>query len=92
MTSQGDQFSEAKQQKVTTGSWAYMVCKLGLKSIDNPAGVKVPIVLKKGGDHGGKYVSDETMSQLVRAGIVDEIFIHYVNLTKKDKVRGAEKN
>lgn len=88
-----DKFSgESKGgQKMTMGSWAYMVAKYALKEIQNPADLPEAdrLVLKK---ESGKYADDQTIGGLARIGIVDEIFVHYLNLTQKDQTKGAAKN
>jgi hypothetical protein len=84
-----DKFSESKKDtKMTMGSWAYMVTKYALKEIQNPAGTKDGLELKK----SGNYVSDDFMSSLTNLGVVEEIFVHYMALTQKDKTSGNLKN
>jgi len=92
MAGSGDEFGSKQDTKVTMGSWAYKVVQMGLREIENPAGTKDGLELKKDGKGGGKYVSEATMTQLIQMGIVDELFVHYLALTKADKVREAAKN
>ena len=79
---------EDKQVKLSYGKWAYTVVRMVLKEIKNPAGVSDTIELKK--DSKG-YVDEYTMSLLEQAGVVSEIFNHYVSLTQTD-VKGEAKN
>lgn len=78
-----------KQPKISMGSWAYTVCKVVLKDIQNPPGVK-GIEMKK---DGRGYVTDEVLSRLARYDIVDEIWAQYLALKgPSDEVKKEAKN
>ncbi len=70
---------EEKNPKVSIGKYSYQIAKVCLKDIQNPANELDVIRLKK--DSRG-YVSDETMTELHQAGVVNEIFNHYFRLTQ----------
>lgn len=78
--SQAKGLDEDKQVTMTMGKWSLTVCKIVLKGIVNPQGVK-GIPFKK---DGRGYASDATLDQLSKFGIVDEIWQLYLNLTKED--------
>lgn len=69
---------EDKNPKPAYGGWSLAVVKYTLKGIENPPGITEPIIFK--GDAKG-HVSDETLNTLQKAGIIQEIFNHYLNLT-----------
>jgi hypothetical protein len=69
----------SKEVNVSYGSWQHTVTRLALKDIKDPSDHKDGIKFKK--DSLG-YVSDFTMSQLTRFGIIPDIFEVYVNLTQ----------
>jgi len=79
---------EEKQPRLTMGKWAYNVVKSCLKDIQNPPNETQVIRLKK--DSKG-YVSDETMTELQRFGVMTEIFNLYFSLTQTD-VKAHSKN
>lgn len=70
---------DEKNPKVSLGRYAYQIAKVCLKDIQNPAAEVDVIKLKK--DSRG-YVSDETMTELHQAGVVNELFNHYFRLTQ----------
>jgi len=79
-----------KQAKITMGDWQYTVIRICLKGIENPPGVPDTIDFKK---DGNGYVSERTMDQLERVGIIAELFGHYTTLTKDDEdTRANAKN
>lgn len=79
---------EDKNPKLTMGKWGYNVVKACLKDIQNPPNETQVIRLKK--DSKG-YVSDETMTELQKFGLVNEIFNLYFSLTQTD-IRANSKN
>ena len=79
---------DEKNPKMTMGKWAYEITRRCLKDIQNPVGETDVIKLSR--DSKG-YVSDETMTELQRYGIVNEIFNHYFTLTQSE-VKSNSKN
>jgi hypothetical protein len=79
---------EDKQPKITMGKWGYNAVKACLKDIQNPPNETQVIRLKK--DSKG-YVSDETMTELQKFGLVNELFNLYFSLTQTD-IRSNSKN
>jgi len=79
---------DEKNPKMTMGKWAYEITRRCLKDIQNPVGETDVIKLSR--DSKG-YVSDETMTELQRYGIVNEIFNHYFKLTQSE-VKSNSKN
>jgi hypothetical protein len=69
------------------GKWAYTVARLTLKDIQNPPNVDGVIDYKK---DGTGYVLDSVLSVLERAGVVGEIFNHYVTLTQGEATQNAK--
>lgn len=63
------------------GSWAQTIAKVCLKDIQNPADVPEIKQLRLRKDASG-YVHDELLAKLERAGVVDDVFSAFVNLTK----------
>jgi len=79
---------DEKNPRLTMGKWAYNVVKSCLKDIQNPPNETQVIRLKK--DSKG-YVSDDTMTELQKFGLVNEIFNLYFALTQTD-IRANSKN
>jgi len=78
---------DEKNPKVTPGRWAYEICRRCVKDIQNPIGEVDVIKLTK--DVKG-FVSDETMTELQKYGIVNEIFNHYFALTQSEVKTNAK--
>lgn len=76
--------------KMTMGSWAFQVVRLTLKDIENPDTVPADsqLVMKR---EGAGYPTDDTLTQLERLGIVQEIFNHYLTQTQAIK-KAVSKN
>lgn len=70
------------------GGWALAVAKYTLKGIENPAGVSDPIRFKV--DSKG-FASDEVLNTLQKAGIIQEIFTHFIKLTSTGVNANAKK-
>ncbi len=84
--SQAKGLDDDKQVVMSMGKWALTVCKIVLKGIVNPKGVK-GIPFKK---DGRGYVADATLDKLHKFGIVDEIWQLYLNLTKEETEEAEE--
>ena len=79
---------EDKNPKPAFGNWALAVAKYTLKAIENPPETNDPILFKT---DAKKAVSDETLNILQKAGIIQEIFNHYIKLTKTEVGQNAKK-
>jgi hypothetical protein len=79
---------ETKQPNLAYGKWSYCVVKMTLKDIQNPPNTDGVIEFKK---DGTGYVMDSVLSVLERAGVLQELFNHYLVLTNND-VREQAKN
>lgn len=61
------------------GAWPYAVTKYTLKEIQSPEGVSDGIELKK---DGRGYPRDDAIADLQKLGIVNEIFMHWLEFIK----------
>lgn len=80
---------DSNEMNMSYGRWAYTVAKLTLKDIQNPPNVDGIIEYKK---DGTGYVLDSVLDVLESAGVVQEIFNHWVALTQNKDTIGHEKN
>lgn len=76
---EGIRNSMAGSGGITLGSWSQRVVRSTLKEIRNPPEIPAvdQLILKKNSDG---TVHDDTITELERAGIVQEIFNHYMRL------------
>lgn len=79
---------ETKSPNLAYGKWSYTAVKLTLKDIQNPPNTDGVIEYKR---DGTGYVMDSVLSVLERAGVVQEIFNHFLNLTHNE-ARDNSKN
>jgi hypothetical protein len=79
---------EDKSPRPAYGGCALSVVRYTLKGIENPESCKDPIRFKL---DGRGFVSDETLNFLQKAGIISEIFNHYLKLTSTGVNQNAKK-
>lgn len=78
---------ESRRPNLAYGKWSYTAVRLTLKDIQNPPNTDGVVEFKK---DGTGYVMDSVMSVLERAGVVQEIFNHYLTLTQGEAKDNAK--